>query len=136
MAISSTGKLLIAEEDDPAGPREYRGPAGRSQFTVGKYDVVAQPIPGATHMLRYTVSVAGRRIGATVSLPNESDCRYLEKPPVVPPLKPFHGTSRPGRPKKGSVPQRPVAPEIRQSISSEDLPSALSRPDASAGEDR
>jgi hypothetical protein len=28
----------------------------------------------------------GKRIGATVSVPTESDCRFLEKPPVVPPL--------------------------------------------------
>ena len=87
-------------------------------------------------MLRYTVTLAGRRIGATVSFPSESDCRYLENPPVVPPLKPFHGASRPGRPKKGSAPQRPPAPEVRQSVPSEDLPGALSLRDLGAGEDR
>ena len=54
-------------------------------------------------MLRYTVFVGGKRIGATVSVPTESDCRFLEKPPVVPPLKIF-SSYRPGRPKKGSRP--------------------------------
>ena len=134
--VSNTGKSLIPEAGSSAGPREYRGPAGRTRFMVGKYEVVAQPIPGATHMLRYTVSVAGRRIGATVSVPSESDCRYLENPPVVPPLKPFHGASRPGRPKKGSAPRPQPATETRQSIPSDDLPGGLSLRDLNAGEDR
>jgi hypothetical protein len=75
----------------------------RRKFKVGKYDVIAQPIPNSAHMLRYTVFVGGKRIGATVSVPTESDCRFLEKPPVVPPLKIF-SSYRPGRPKKGSRP--------------------------------
>ena len=103
---------------------------------VGKYEVVAQPIPGSNHMLRYTVSVAGTRIGATVSVPTESDCRYLEKPPAVPPLKPFQGAYRPGRPKKGSTPPTPVAPEVRQTIPAEDLPGGLSLRDLGVTEDR
>ena len=103
---------------------------------VGKYQVVGQPIPGAAHMLRYTVSVAGTKIGVTVSVPSESDCRYLEKPPEVPPLKPFHGASRPGRPKKGAAPRPQAAPEARQSVPSEDLPGGLSLRDLAAGEDR
>jgi hypothetical protein len=76
----------------------------RTRFMVGKYEIVAQPIPGAAHMLRYTVFVGKQRIGAMVSRPTESDCRFLEKPPVVPPLKIFQVTHRPGRPKKGSTP--------------------------------
>lgn len=75
----------------------------RRRFKVGKYDIIANPIPNSAHMLRYTVFVGGKRIGATVSVPTESDCRFLEKPPVVPPLKIFSVTFRPGRPKKGSV---------------------------------
>ena len=59
----------------------------RRRFKVGKYDIIAHPIPASAHMLRYTVFVGGKRIGATVSVPTESDCRFLEKPPVVPPLK-------------------------------------------------
>ena len=68
-------------------------------------------------MLRYTVFVGGKRIGATVSVPTESDCRFLEKPPVVPPLKIF-SSYRPGRPKKGSRPaQNPEAgPGPRESL--------------------
>jgi hypothetical protein len=73
----------------------------RRRFKVGKYDIIAHPIPNSAHMLRYTVFVGGKRIGATVSVPTESDCRFLEKPPVVPPLKIF-SSYRPGRPKKGS----------------------------------
>jgi hypothetical protein len=103
---------------------------------VGKYEVVAQPIPGSAHMLRYTVSVAGTRIGATVSIPTESDCRYLEKPPAVPPLKPFQGAYRPGRPKKGATPQAPVAAEARTSVPAEDLPSGVSLRDLGVSEDR
>jgi hypothetical protein len=76
----------------------------RTRFMVGKYEVVAQPIPGAAHMLRYTVFVGKQRIGALVSRPTESDCRFLEKPPVVPPLKTFRAIYRPGRPKKGTRP--------------------------------
>jgi hypothetical protein len=73
----------------------------RRQFKVGKYDVIAQPIPGSAHM-RYTVMASGKRIGALASVPSEADCRFLEKPPVVPPLKPFV-YHRPGRPKKTAV---------------------------------
>ena len=75
----------------------------RSRFMVGKYEILAQPIPGAAHMLRYTVFVGKQRIGAMVSRPTESDCRFLEKPPVVPPLKIFQVTYRPGRPKKSAA---------------------------------
>ena len=75
------------------------------RFAVGKYDVVATPIPGSAHMLRYTVFVGGRRIGAMASEPNESDCRFMEKPPVTPPLVPFQYIYRPGRPKKGAPPR-------------------------------
>jgi hypothetical protein len=45
----------------------------------------------------------GRRLGALMSVPNESDCRFLENPPSVPPLRIFALTNRPGRPKKGAV---------------------------------
>ena len=89
----------------------------RRKFKIGKYDVIAQPIPNSAHMLRYTVFVGGKRIGATVSVPTESDCRFLEKPPVVPPLKIF-SSYRPGRPKKGSRPAvNPEAgPAARESL--------------------
>ena len=89
----------------------------RRKFKIGKYDVIAQPIPNSAHMLRYTVFVGGKRIGATVSVPTESDCRFLEKPPVVPPLKIF-SSYRPGRPKKGSRPAtNPEAgPASRESL--------------------
>jgi hypothetical protein len=73
------------------------------RFKVGKYDVVAQPAAGSMHMLRYTVLLAGRRLGAQLSVPSESDCRFMEAPPPVPPLKVFSVTFRPGRPKKGTV---------------------------------
>jgi hypothetical protein len=78
--------------------------AGR-RFAVGKYDVVATPIPGSAHMLRYTVFVAGKRIGAAASEPNESDCRFMEAPPETPPLAPFQYVYRPGRPKKDAPPR-------------------------------
>ena len=74
------------------------------RFNIGKYTLVAQPIPHSAHMLRYTVFLGKTRLGALASMPSEADCRYLEKPPVVPPLKIFYVTSRPGRPKKGSKP--------------------------------
>ena len=99
----------------------------RTRFMLGKYEVIAQPIPGAAHMLRYTVFVGKQRIGALVSRPTESDCRFLEKPPVVPPLKIFQVTHRPGRPKKGTTPQSPVdrnnhsAPPLPR----EDLPAGM-----------
>jgi hypothetical protein len=75
----------------------------RKQYKLGKYDIVAQPLYGSSHMLRYTVMLNGRRIGALMSVPNESDCRFLENPPTVPPLRIFALTNRPGRPKKGAV---------------------------------
>jgi hypothetical protein len=80
------------------------------RFSVGKYDVIATPIPHSAHMLRYTIFVDGRRIGAMASMPGESDCRFLEKPPVVPPLVPWQSTYRPGRPKKGAPPRTNEAP--------------------------
>lgn len=116
------------------GPREHPGRQARTRFMVGKYEVVAQPIPGSAHMLRYTVSVGGTRIGATVSVPTESDCRYLEKPPVVPPLKPFQAYYRPGRPKKNTAP--PVATERQHAVPAEDLPSGVSLREFGITDDR
>jgi hypothetical protein len=59
------------------------------------------------------------------SVPSESDCRFLENPPVVPPLVPWQSTYRPGRPKKGAPPRpqldAPLAPR-------EDLPFGLALP--------
>lgn len=74
----------------------------RRQFKIGKYDILAQPASGSMHMLRYTVMLNGKRLGAFLSMPTESDCRFLESPPVVPPLKIFQVTYRPGRPKKNA----------------------------------
>jgi len=75
-------------------------------------------------MLRYTIYVGKTRIGAMVSVPSESDCRFLENPPVVPPLKIFYVTSRPGRPKKDARP--PVVLERNQPGYREELPSDVS----------
>lgn len=72
------------------------------RFTVGKYDIIATPMVNAAHMLRYTIFVDGKRIGAMASVPNESDCRFIESPPYTPPLVPFQSVYRPGRPKKGT----------------------------------
>lgn len=94
------------------------------RFMVGKYAVIATPIPYSTHMLRYTVYVDGRRIGALASYPTESDCRFLEDPPPVPPLKIFSVIYRPGRPKKGSVPRtNDPPPSVR-----EELPAGIELP--------
>jgi hypothetical protein len=71
-------------------------------FKVGKYDIRAQPAVGSAHMLRYTVMLNGKRLGALLSMPAESDCRFLESPPKVPPLTIFQVSFRPGRPKKGT----------------------------------
>ena len=79
--------------------------SGRQQFKIGKYDIVAQPAIGSAQMLRYTVMLDGRRLGTLFSRPSESDCRFLESPPPVPPLKAFYVTSRPGRPKKNAPPK-------------------------------
>ncbi len=95
------------------------------RFTIGKYDIIAQPIPYSAHMLRYTVFVDGKRIGATASMPSESDCRFLEKPPVIPPLVPFQATYRPGRPKKGAPPR--VAADAPQPPR-EELPHGIAVP--------
>jgi hypothetical protein len=92
---------------------------------VGKYEIVAQPIPGAAHMLRYTVFVGKQRIGAMVSRPTESDCRFLEKPPVVPPLKIFQVTHRPGRPKKGATPPQPIDRGQSMGMTREEIPAGI-----------
>lgn len=98
----------------------------RRRFMVGKYEIVAEPIPHSRQMQRYTVYVGKTRIGAMVSVPSESDCQFLEKPPVVPPLKPFYVTSKPGRPKKSAAP-KPAAPlEREQPGYRESLPSDVS----------
>ena len=78
-------------------------PLERKQFKIGKYDIVAQPANGSAHMMRYTVLFNGKRLGALLSVPTESDCRFLEAPPKVPPLKIFQVTYRPGRPKKNAA---------------------------------
>jgi hypothetical protein len=75
--------------------------AGLKAYRIGKYDIRAQPANGSAQMLRYTVYLEGKRLGALLSVPTESDCRFLESPPKVPPLKIFQVTYRPGRPKKG-----------------------------------
>jgi hypothetical protein len=92
-------------------------PVEPRRFKVGKYDVLAQPAAGSMHMLRYTVLLNGKRLGAQLSVPSESDCRFMESPPAVPPLKIFSVTFRPGRPKKGSVrPSNPDDSEGRVSL--------------------
>lgn len=108
-------------------PREHPGRQVRSRFTVGKYDVIAQPIPGSAHMLRYTVFLKGTRIGAMASFPTESDCKFLESPPPVPPVKPFQVFYRPGRPKKGAQP--PSAVDRGNGVAThEDLSAGISLP--------
>lgn len=94
------------------------------RFTLGKYEVIAQPIANSTHMLRYTVFVDGVRIGALASMPSESDCLFLESPPDVPPLVPYQSYYRPGRPKKGTPPR--VALDIQ--APREELPHGLALP--------
>ena len=79
------------------------------QFKIGKYDIDARPAFGSAQMLRYTVMLKGKRLGVLFSMPSESDCKFLECPPVVPPLKIFYVTSRPGRPKKDAP--KPRAPD-------------------------
>jgi hypothetical protein len=91
-------------------------PAGRRQFKIGKYDIIAQPASGSAHMLRYTVMLNGKRLGALLSVPTESDCRFLEAPPKVPPLKIFQVTYRPGRPKKNANNGEEAGPTIPWSI--------------------
>jgi len=110
----------------PEPPREHPGRQPRSRFTVGKYEVIAQPIPGSAHMLRYTVFLKGVRIGAMASVPTESDCKFLESPPPVPPVKPFQVFYRPGRPKKGAQP--PSAADRGNGMSHEDLTSGIPLP--------
>lgn len=110
----------------PEPPREHPGRQARSRFTVGKYEVIAQPISGSAHMLRYTVFLKGVRIGAMASVPTESDCRFLESPPPVPPVKPFQVFYRPGRPKKGAQP--PSAVDRGNAMSHEDLTSGIPLP--------
>ena len=82
-------------------------PAETRRFKLGKYDIIAQPNPGSMHMLRYTVLLDGKRLGSQMSAPSESDCRFMEAPPPVPPLKIFSVTYRPGRPKKNAVRPQP-----------------------------
>ena len=97
------------------------------RFSVGKYVIIATPIPASAHMLCYAVFLDGRRIGATVSQPSESDCRFLEAPPPVPPLVPYQAMYRPGRPKKGAPPRNnePLPPPR------EELPHGMTFPQRS-----
>lgn len=99
------------------------------RFMVGEYEVIARPIPSSGHMLRYNVFRNGKRIGGLASVPTESDCRFLEYPPVVPPLKIFSVTSRGGRPKKGT--KRPQAEgEKATAHPHEELPDGIALPSA------
>ena len=105
------------------------------RFMVGKYEIIARPIPHSAHMLRYTVLVDGKRIGALASVPTESDCRFLEDPPPVPPLKIYSVIYRPGRPKGGS---KPAVPNDKTPLPlpREDVSHAISLPDTRGSEDR
>ena len=94
------------------------------RFSVGKYDIIATPIPYSAHMLRYTIFLNGKRVGATASLPSESDCMFLENPPITPPLVPYQATYRPGRPKKGTPPRNYEAPPPPR----EELPHGMALP--------
>ena len=107
-----------------AGARPLFDGPRREWLVVGKYQVLSEPLPGATHMRRYSVFFEGRRIGATVSVPSESDCQHLEHPSPVPPLKSFYVAYRPGRPKKGAAPRAAAAisEDKGPSVSHEDLP--------------
>jgi hypothetical protein len=112
-----------------------RLPVERKRFMVGKYEVIAQPLAHSVHTLRYTVYLQKMRIGSMVSVPTESDCRFLEKPPVVPPLKIFYVTHRPGRPKKDAN-KHPVAQERNQPAHREALPPDVSLDGLPGPEDR
>jgi len=107
-----------------AGLRPLVEGTRREWFAVGKYQVLSEPLTGAMHMRRYSVFFEGRRIGATVSVPSESDCQHLEHPSPVPPLKSFYVAYRPGRPKKGAAPRAAASTSEDKgpSVSREDLP--------------
>ena len=105
----------------------------QQRFNLGKYTVIAQPIPHSAHMLRYTIFLGRKRIGSLASMPSEADCLYLEKPPVVPPLKPFQVFYRPGRPKKGATP--PAQVDAHTPAPREDIPVGISIPQAGRGDD-
>ena len=62
----------------------------------------------------------------------ESDCRFLEKPPPVPPVKPYQVIYRPGRPKKGATPPTQID---RGHTVGEELPPGLPLPDVRKHED-
>ena len=102
---------------------------------VGKYEVIARPFPHSMHMLRYTVFLGGTRIGALASMPSESDCRFLEKPHVVPPLKLYSVAYRPGRPKNGSKPAAATS-ERPPGVARDEIPEGLPLPDARHADDR
>lgn len=107
----------------------------RKRFRVGKYEIIARPIPHSAHMLRYTVFLGGTRIGALASMPSESDCLFLEKPPPVPPLKLYTSAYRPGRPKNGSRPPQPAG-EKAVPAAGVDLPDGLALPRPGSSDDR
>jgi len=97
------------------------------RFSVGKYDIIATPMPYSAHMLRYIVFAAGKRIGVTASVPGLADCQFLENPPVIPPLVAFQSTYRPGRPKKGTPPRtnESAHPAPREELPHHDMDMAL-----------
>jgi hypothetical protein len=97
------------------------------RFSIGKYDIIATPIPHSAHMLRYAVFLAGKRIGVMASVPSESDCRFLENPPLVPPLVPWQSTYRRGRPRKDAPPRAPSEPLAPPR---EELPFGIALPSA------
>ena len=100
----------------------------RQRFMVGKYEIIAQPIPGSAHMLRYSVFLDGKRLGGLISKPTESDCLFLEKPPVVPPLVRYQVIYRPGRPKKGTPPR---SPDTQLAPPADELPHGMALPQRS-----
>ncbi len=59
-------------------------PSDGRRFVVGRYEILGTPMNGSAQMLRYTVFLNGKRLGAMASVPTESDCRILENPPYIP----------------------------------------------------
>jgi len=63
-----------------SGERRSRGtmapPSSRERIQARQYDIVAQPANGSSTCCANTVMLEGRRLGALLSVPTESDCRF------------------------------------------------------------
>jgi len=103
--VKSVQELIALARKNPGHLSFASGGAGTSNHLAAELfkfmaGINLQHVPYRGVSVSVPDIIAGRIPVAFLSMPTESDCKFLESPPPVPPLKIFRVTHRPGRPKK------------------------------------